>query len=350
MSNGPLRASIGAPGVTPVSPVGPNAPIAPAVGPAAGTGAPAFSRDRNFARAQDFDAATYELGALPFETTAPATPAPPAPSAFKRDILLASDMTGWLDAVKNAHQAGQGGVLEDMGRRQAPGGRLPVNFEHAVRRFNPSPRKTLEVAQAARALGRDEATTSLAATAGDKASDRATLIAAGKLADRLGGRTEAEHVLFREAQRAKDQTDALATARRANSAGYPDAAKYAYFKAAQLAPNAPMALAAAREATQSGLRYDADEPAFTAWRDRLDARYVQREQAAGVPDAASKSPFRAVGLSRPRYINPYMAALHKAEPQHLRAIGRAATLGGEAQAAAMVEARLNATRPNGGQA
>lgn len=308
---------------------------------------PSIAGDVNLTKARPLD--------VPFDLAPPPFDAAPTPF-LKRDILQASSLQGWLQAVQATHRVGLGTTLDELAAtvrppRDARGGpRPPVSFEQAVLKFRATPRQTLAVAQEARGLGREESTLALAYMAGERATDRPTMIAAAKLAHRLGGRTEAEHILFRGAQRARTGEDALATARRALHMGYLDGAKHAYFRAAELAATAPEALAIAAEATSQGLTYDMDEDAFYRWRERLDQRFTHMEKQAGVADPGRDSPYRLVGLTRARYINPYMAAMLKAERPALAPIARAAAAAGESRTADLIVARMAAdTRPATGR-
>lgn len=272
--------------------------------------------------------AGFELGPLPFD------PAGPPPDRIT--------LRGWRNVVVATHQAGMGGLLDAVARDLAA--RAPQDLEAlpiAMDQHPPQPQATarlaLNMAQRTGALGYDDSTRKLALLAGETATDRAAGIAAFKLADRLGGRVEAEHVAFRLAQRATSSDDALATGRRALAMGYPDAAKFAYFRAAQLAPDAASALAAAREASGAGLRYEGQEEAFDAWKGRLDRQFTRLEDPTN--GAASHSPFRQLPLAKARYIHPYLAAMLKADRAAYPQIANAAAAAGETQAAELIRSR-----------
>jgi hypothetical protein len=302
-------------------PIVPPPPAPPAATPEA---APTIAPDQN--RAFGAPLGGFDLGPLPFD------PAGPPPDRIT--------LRGWRNIVVATHQAGLGGLLDAVARDLAA--RAPQDLEAlpiAVDQHPPQPQATarlaLNVAQRTGALGYDDSTRKLALLAGETATDRPAAIAAFKLADRLGGRTEAEHIAFRLAQRATSADDALATARRARAMGYPDAAKFAYFRAAQLAPDAAGALAAAREASAAGLRYEGQELAFEAWKTRLDRQFARLED----PGQASNSPFRQLPLAKARYIHPYLAAMLKADRAQYPRIAAAALAAGEPQAAELIRSR-----------
>jgi hypothetical protein len=279
----------------------------------------------------------FDLPPLPFDR-APASPvAGGTPEALS--------LRDWRNVVVATHQAGMGGLLDSVARDlalRAPGNLedLPIAFDQRSSVNRATSRWTLNVAQRTNGLGFQESTKQLALLAGETSTDRPSSIAAFKLAHRLGGHTEAEHILFRTAQRAQNEGDALATARRALENGYPDAAKFAYYKAASLAPNANDSLAAAREASAHGLKFEQGEDAFEAWKRRQHDQFTRMEGPNVGPGAVeSQSPYRQLPLAKARYINPYLAAMLKADRADFPRIAQAADAAGEHQTAVLITSR-----------
>ncbi|MDB5096603.1 MAG: hypothetical protein JWM80_1024 [Cyanobacteria bacterium RYN_339] len=325
---------IGSPSGQPLEGLRARPPVVPPLPPPAlpAVAQPTLGGDQNQAIAAPLPGAGFDLGPLPF------TQDPPPDRITLR---------GWRNIVVATHQAGMGGLLDAVARdlaAHAPDSleALPIALDQQPQQSRTTARMALNAAQRTNALQYDESTRKLALLAGETAGDRPAAIAALKLADRLGGKTEAEHIAFRLAQRATTSEDALATARRALAMGYPDAAKFAFFRAAQLSPDAPGALASAREASQAGLKYEGQEEAFDAWKGRLDHQFARMEgPTIGPGQEGSGSPYRQLPLAKARYIHPYMAAMLKADRAEYPRIAAAAEAAGERQAAALIRSRAN---------
>lgn len=321
---GPLEGPRKPPQPVPPPPAAPSPPTTP-------TSAPTPDLRDRFQASRP--AGTFELPPLPFG--APGAPDATAPTA-----------EDWRAVAIATRQAGLGGALDRLtgavGRRDpAAAEGLPVLYD-APAGFRASARETLDVARRLAKQGWTDAAPAVAVLAGEAAGpgDRPAMVAAAVLADRLGARPEASHVLFRLAQRAETPADALAAARRAAKMGYPENAKLAYHRAATLAPDAAGALAAAREASASGLAYEAGEPAFQRWRGEQDRMFQALEGPPAGPDFASASPYGPRAMPRPAYLNPYLVALRKAKPDELGAVARAAATAGETATAQLGWQRL----------
>jgi hypothetical protein len=272
---------------------------------------------------------------------------PPAPfDAADADAPTAED---WRTVAVATRQTGLGATLDrlaaDVARRDPAGAEgLPLLFD-APSGHRASARRTIDVARRLAAQGWRESAASVAVLAAESATpaERPVLVAAAQLADRMGARPEASHVLFRLAQAASTPEDALAAARRSLRAGYPENAKYAYYRAAVLSPTPAGALAAAGEASAAGLAFEAGEPAFQRWREGQDRMYRALEGPPAGPSFASASPYAAGAMPRPAFLNPYLVAMRKAPREALGGIARAATLAGEGATAALAWRRLRET-------
>lgn len=150
--------------------------------------------------------AGFDLGPLPFDQRLPTAGGEPPPDRIT--------LRGWRNIVVATHQAGMGGLLDAVARDLAARSpdaleALPIAVDQQPEQSRATARLALNAAQRTNALQYDESTRKLALLAGETAADRPAAIAALKLADRPGGKTEAEHISFRLAQRATTCEEAL---------------------------------------------------------------------------------------------------------------------------------------------
>lgn len=301
--------------------------------------------------------------APPAPLPAPAAPvgAPPAPTAPKPPAQpvrpaplgpLPIDANRFMHIAGAAQRADMGGLIdravaEWTKRAPASAAELPLaTAPHEDDDPRASARETLSAAVALASQGYPESPKLLAFLAGETSPERSVQVAAAKLANRLGGHTEAEHVLVRAAERAENPGDALATARRAQQMGYPMTARFAYGQAAARSGTWSDALAVAKEASAAGLRYEGSEADFAGWKVRLDEHYRNMEGPSYGPDfSRSASPYRQQELATLRNLDPYVAAMKHADRASYPTIARAAAQAREYRTASVLFAHGRTVGP-----